>query len=136
MKYTKYIRSLMLGLGVLMSIFIFATVVFAEGEIITTLLAKHTQGSGRLRISADGSDPIQSTATARLVFDLSPIPKTATIRRVTLRLVGQPTETPVNQQFVRIFPDGSDKSVGSWTATDDKSVFEVCHQQFHSKRNR
>ncbi len=127
MKYTKYTRSLMLGLGVLMSISIFATVVFAEGEIITTLLAKHTQGSGRLKISADGSDPIKSTAKARLVFDPSPIPKTAMIRRVTLRLVGQPTPSkPVNPQLVRIFPDGSNQSVGSWTATTDSgSVFQV-----------
>ena len=48
----------MLGLGVLMSISIFATVVFSECEIITTLLAKPTQDLGRLEISADGSDPI------------------------------------------------------------------------------
>ena len=119
----------MLGLGVLMSISIFATVVFSECEIITTLLAKPTQDLGRLEISADGSDPIKSTATARLVFDLSPIPKTATICRVTMRLVGQPTERKLKTvnppQLVRIFPDGSNESVGTWTAIDGGSVFSV-----------
>jgi hypothetical protein len=122
----KYTRGLMLGLGVFMSIFILATMVFAEGEVITTLLpTKSTPDSGQLRIAADDSDPIKSIATARLVFDLSPIPKTATIRRVTLRLVGQPAKRPANPQVVQIFPDSSDKSVGSWTATGGRSVFQA-----------
>ena len=124
----KYTRIIMLGLGVFIGISIFTTVCFAEGEIITTLLAKSTQGSGQLRISADGSDPIKSTATARLSFELSPIPKSATIRKVTLRLVGHPAKSPANPQLVNIFPDGANKSVGSWTATRDRSVSLVSTQ--------
>ena len=121
----KYARMIILGPVVLISISIFATPVFAEGEFITTLLAKPTGVSGWLKISADDSDPIKSIDEARLSFGLSPIPAAATISKVTLRLVGQPAKSPANPQLVNIFPDGSDKSVGSWTATSDKSVFQV-----------
>jgi len=62
----KYPRCLMLGLGVLIGMLLYAVAVFAEGELSHSL--PKTDGSGPLKISADGSDPIKSIDTASLSF--------------------------------------------------------------------
>ena len=120
----KYPRCPILGLGVLMGVLLSAAAAGAEGEVITALFPK-VEGAGPLKISADGSDPIKSIDTASLSFDLGLLPKAATIKKVTVQFMGKSAKTPGNPQLVNIFSQGSNKSVASWTATSDKSVFQA-----------
>ncbi len=119
----NYLRTLMLGLGVLLVALFSVTIVHAEGEIVTVLFPT-AAGSGTHKISADESDPIKSTGTATLSVDLNLLPATAIVKRVTIQLAGKSVEKD-NPQIVTIVPQGSTKPVASWTATSGESVFQA-----------
>jgi len=108
--------------------FTFAISAFAQRRITTTLLPVKAEsapgGAGDvLKISADGSDPIQSTSSALLTFDPRGIPLQATIKNATLRLVGKTNTT--NPQLVKVTVDGQQDSIGQWTAVPGGSVFSA-----------
>ena len=108
--------------------FALAVPAFAQRRITTTLLpvkAESTPGGAgdTLKISANGSDPIQSTSSALLTFDLRGIAQQATINNATLRLVGKTNTT--NPQLVRVTVDGQQDSIGQWTAVPGGSVFSA-----------
>lgn len=119
----NYLRTLMLGLGVLLVALFSVTIVHAEGEIVTVLFPT-AAGSGTYKISADESDPIKSTGTATLSFDLNLLPRTAIVKRVTVQLAGKSVGKD-NPQIVTIVPQGSTTPVASWTATSGESVFQA-----------
>lgn len=125
-----YLQHLMLELGVVLALVLSTTSGFAGGDIVTVVFptgsANGAQSApGPLKISAGESDPITPIDTVHLTFDLSLIPKTATIKKATVQFTGQSATTPDNPQLVKIFPHGSTESVASWTATSDKSVFHA-----------
>ena len=108
--------------------FVLAIPAFAQRRITTTLLpvkAESTPGGvgDILKISANGSDPIQSTSSAVLTFDPRGIPQQATINKATLRLVGKTNTT--NPQLVRVTVDAQQDSMGQWTAVPGESVFSA-----------
>ena len=81
-----------------------------------------------LKISADDSDPIQSTSHAVVTFALdNAIPKDAGISRATLRLVGRPATEYIaeqNSQLVKLVAIHHRESfVGQWNARPNESVF-------------
>ena len=119
----NYLRTLMLGLGVLLVALFSVTIVHAEGEIVTVLFPT-AAGSGTYKISADESDPIKSTSEATLSFDLNLLPTTAIVKRVTVQLAGKSVRKD-NPQIVTIVPQGSTNPVASWTATSGESVFQA-----------
>lgn len=91
---------LMLHIGVS----VWASTALAQRKIITTLLptmvvSTPARTDHMLKIAADGSDPIKSTDTARLTFDLSGIPQEATVTQAILRLVGKTSAQ--NPQLVK-----------------------------------
>ena len=113
----KFARIHLSRLSAIVGLVLFASVAFAEGKVITTILADLTLAPGLLRIAADGSNPIKSTHTASVSFNLGLLPAGATIINVTLQVVAKPTKTKNNPQLVKIFPANSEASVGTWTAT-------------------
>jgi hypothetical protein len=121
-------RLVALTLVLYITAFVLAVPAFAQRRITTTLLpvkAESTPGGAgdTLKISANGSDPIQSTSSAILTFDPRGIPQQATITNATLRLVGK-TNTS-NPQLVRVTVEGQQDSIGQWTAVPGGSVFSA-----------
>src|SRR4029077_15022947 len=121
-------RLIVLILVLYIPAFVLAIPAFAQRRITTTLLpvkAESTPGGAGdiLKISANGSDPIQSTSSALLTFELRGIPQQATINKATLRLVGKTNTT--NPQLVRVTVDAQQDSIGQWTAVPGGSVFSA-----------
>ncbi len=124
------IRNTALGLIVVLSIFISISTASAELTVTTVLLPEEAVnepiGSEKmLKISADGSSPIQSTCAIRLRFNMKAIPSGARITKATIRLVGIPAND--NPQLVRVFTNaqGQGKSIGKWTAKSGQTIFDA-----------
>ena len=121
-------RLVALILALYIADFVLAIPAFAQRRITTTLLpvkAESTPGGAGdiLKISANNSDPIQSTSSALLTFDPRGIPQQATIKKATLRLVGKTNTT--NPQLVKVTVDAQQDSIGQWTAVPGGSVFSA-----------
>jgi hypothetical protein len=124
----RRLRNVGLILTIGLCLLALTTAVSAEIKLTTTLLpataVSNPQGPDKmLVISASGTDPIESTSSVQLSFDLSDIPRSAAVTNATLRLVGRYAKE--NPQFVRIFTDPQKDSIGTWTATVGKSIFSA-----------
>jgi hypothetical protein len=111
----------------------FANTALAQKKYVTTVVAFKAESvpartDNMLKISADDSDPIQSTSHAVVTFALdNAIPKDAGISRATLRLVGRPATEYIaeqNSQLVKLVAIHHRESfVGQWNARPNESVF-------------
>ena len=111
----------------------FASTALAQKKYVTTVVAFKADSvpartDDMLKISADDSDPIQSTSHAVITFALdNAIPRDAGISRATLRLVGRPATEYIaeqNSQLVKLVAIRHRESfVGQWNARPNESVF-------------
>jgi len=111
----------------------FAHTALAQKKYVTTVVAFKAESvpartDNMLKISADDSDPIQSTSHAVLTFALdNAIPRDAGISRATLRLVGRPATEYIAEQTSQLVKlvalHHGESSVGQWNARPNESVF-------------
>lgn len=121
----RSIRNVKLILILSLGLLAIAAAVSAEIKVTTTLLPTTAESNPEnpdkmLKISASGTDPIESTSGVQLSFDLAEIPRSAAVTNATLRLVGKPANK--NPQYVRIFTDPKEESIGTWTVTYEETT--------------
>jgi hypothetical protein len=126
------------ALGLQLATFVCARPARAQVRITSTLLPVKAESTparpdDMLKISANGSDPIESTSTALLSFDLRGIPQHANITGATLRLVGRSNGSAPQPQLVRITADSQTDSIGQWTAVQGETVFSAASDRLKQR---
>jgi len=126
-------RLVLLVLTLYISASFFANTALAQKKYVTTVVAFKAESvpartDNMLKISANGSAPIQSTSHAVLSFAVdNAIPRDARVARATLRLVGKPaTQNTAERkpQLVKLVAiHHRESSVGQWDARPNESVF-------------